>query len=114
MRYKLSLALILALSALALPTAAVRPSAAQTGLAVGVYCEIIAGGRQVCQADVSGGTPPYTYQWGPPPLTGSGQFKVVPCAGHGLRPLSVTVTDANGLTGGFSGQLQCCSSCDPQ
>lgn len=114
MRHKLTLALILALVALVLPTVIFKPSAARTGPAVGVYCEYIAGARQLCQADVTGGTPPYTYQWGPPPLTGSGQFKIVPCAGNGTRPLSVTVTDANGQTGGFSGQLQCCGSCDPQ
>lgn len=114
MRRKLILAFALALAAIAMPSAVVKPSAARTGLFLGVYCEYIANSRQVCHADVTGGTAPYTYQWGPPPLTGGGELKVVPCAGNGTRPLSVTVTDAVGATVAFNGQLQCCGSCNPQ
>ncbi len=58
-------------------------------------------------ADVGGGTAPYTYQWGPPPLTGSGEWKRVPCSGIGSRTISVTVTDAYGETGSYSDQFLC-------
>jgi hypothetical protein len=114
MRHKVTLALIFALIALVLPTAFVNRSAARTGPVVGVSCECIANGRQACQAEASGGTAPYTYQWGTPPLTGSGPFKIVPCSGSGTRPISVTVTDANGATFTYNDQLQCCGSGDLQ
>jgi len=67
MRYKLTLALILALIALALPAAVVERSAAQTGPIVSINCECIAGGKLFCVADVSGGTPPYTLRMGSAP-----------------------------------------------
>ncbi len=114
MRHKLTLAFILALSALVLPTAVVKPSAAQTGPVVGITCECIAGQKLLCVADVTGGTAPYTYQWGPPPISGSGQMKIVPCAGTGTRTISVTVTDANGQIGYFSAPFTCCGGIDPQ
>ena len=108
MRYKLTLALILALVALLLPSTFVKRSAAQTGPAVGISCECIAYGRLLCIADVVGGTAPYTYEWGPSPITGSGQSKIVPCSGNGTRTISVTVTDANGQIGFFSSPFWCC------
>lgn len=108
MRYKLTLALILALVALVLPSNFFKRSAAQTGPAVGISCECIAYGRLACFADVIGGTAPYTYQWGPPPITGTGQAKIIPCSGDGTRTISVTVTDANGQIGFFSSPFWCC------
>jgi hypothetical protein len=114
MRYKLILALSLAFVALAPLAAPVKPVEARTGPVVGISCERIAYGRQLCQADVIGGTAPYTYEWGPPPLTGTGQIKTVPCSGNGTRPVSVTVTDANGEIGYYSTTIQCCSSCGLQ
>ncbi len=124
MRYKLTLALILAFIALAVPTTVVKPSATPTAAVkhnamptppvVGINCECIAGQKLFCVADVSGGTPPYTYQWGPPPITGSGQMKIVPCAGTGTRIINLTVTDANGEIGFFSSPFTCCGGVDPQ
>lgn len=114
MRHQLTLALAFALVALAMSSAVVKPSAARTPLAVGLSCECIAYARQLCHADVDGGTPPYTYQWGPPPVSGSSEFKIIPCAGSGTRPVSVTVTDANGQTVTHNGLLQCCGESDPR
>jgi hypothetical protein len=126
MRYKLTLALGLAVMALVLPIAVVKPSAPPTAPVVkpaapptapvvSVAGECIAGQKLLCIADVSGGTPPYTYQWGPAPgITGSGQMKIVPCAGTGTRIISVTVTDANGEIGYFSSPFQCCGGINPQ
>ena len=108
MRYKLTLALILALVALVMPIAGVKRSAARTGPFVSISCECIADGRLLCQADAGGGTGPYTYQWGPPPITGGGQWQIVPCSGNGTRTISVTVTDANGEIGYYSDQFWCC------
>lgn len=108
MRRKLILALIFALVALFLPLPQVKHSAAWTGPAVSISCECIAYGRLVCQALVGGGTAPYTYQWGPPPITGGGEWQIVPCSGSGTRTISVTVTDANGQIGYFSSPFQCC------
>ncbi|HWN10143.1 MAG TPA: hypothetical protein VNO50_12905 [Pyrinomonadaceae bacterium] len=118
MRYKLTLTLILALIALAVPTTVVKPSATSTAAVkhsamptppvVGVTCECIAYGRLLCISEVSGGTAPYTYQWGPPPISGSGQIKVVPCSGNGTRIITLTVTDANGEIGYFSAPFTCC------
>jgi hypothetical protein len=111
MRHRLALALSLALIALFWPTTVVKHSAAAvTGPVVGVTGECIAGGRLLCIADVSGGTAPYTFQWGPPPITGSGQSKIVPCSGTGTRIIEVTVTDANGQIGFFSAPFRCCGS----
>lgn len=107
MRRKLTLALILALSALALPTAAVRPSAAKTGLAVGIDCISLPYSQLRCTAEVYGGTAPYTYEWGPPPLSGSGHALRVGCAGSGTRIISVTVTDAYGEVGYYSAPFYC-------
>jgi hypothetical protein len=114
MRHKLTLALILALIALFLPTSAVRRSAAWTGPAPSISCECIAYGRLLCQVYVVGGTAPYTYQWGPPPITGGGEWQIVPCSGSGTRTISVTVTDANGEIGYFSSPFQCCGAVDPK
>lgn len=119
MRIKLTLALILAVIALVLPTTVVKPSAPPTTpvvkpaapptpVVVGVTGECIAGGKLLCISDVSGGTPPYTYSWGPPPIFGSGQIKVVPCSGSGTRIIELTVTDANGQVGFFSAPFLCC------
>lgn len=115
MRYKLTLLATLALIALALPTP-VRPSAAKTSLAVGVYCLYLGRNRDECHADVDGGTGPYTYQWSPTPLAGGfGEgLAIIGCPGTAIQTISVTVTDANGQTGSFSGQFQCCGSCNPQ
>lgn len=107
MRYKLILALALAFVALAPLAAPVRRVEARTGLVVAISCEGIAYDYLLCHADVGGGTGPYTYQWGPAPLTGSGEWKRVPCSGIGSRTISVTVTDANGETASYSDLFYC-------
>jgi hypothetical protein len=126
MRYKLTLTLIFSIMALVLPTAVVKPSSAPTAPVikpgppptapvVSVAGECIAGQKLLCIADVTGGTPPYTYEWGPAPgITGSGQMKIVPCSGTGTRIISVTVTDANGEVGYFSSPFRCCGGINPQ
>lgn len=114
MRHKLALVLVLALIAFVLPTAIVRPSAAPTPPVVNVTCECIAGQRLLCVSEVSGGTAPYTYQWGPAPISGTGPNKVVPCAGTGTRTITLTVTDANGEIGYFSAPFICCGGVDPK
>lgn len=107
MRHKLTLALILVLGALALPTVAVRPGAARTAPIVNVDCISLPYGQLRCVAEVYGGTAPYTYEWGPPPLAGSGRAQRVPCSGSGTRIITVTVTDANGEIGYFSAPFYC-------
>ena len=112
MRRKLTLALILALITLVvLPTAFVKRTAARTGPSVGIDCMYLPYGQIRCVAQVYGGTAPYSYQWGPPPLTGSGQAQRIPCSGTGTRPVTLTVTDANGEVGYYSDMLQCCPTC---
>ena len=118
MRYKLTLPIILALVALialAWPTAAKRSAAAST-LIVGVDCIFLGRNRDECHADVDGGTSPYTFQWSPTPLSGGGSsgIAIIGCPGTAIQTISVTVTDTNGDTGSFSGQFQCCGSCAPQ
>ena len=124
MRHKLTLTFIVALVALALPTSA-RHSATVTGpvhaarplnFGVGVYCIYLGRNRNECHAEPDGGTGPYTYQWSPTPLTGGGSsgIAIIGCPGTAIQTISVTVTDANGDTGSFSGQFQCCGSCSPQ
>ena len=124
MRHKLTLTLMIALVALAFPTS-VRHSAAVTSpvnvakpltLGVGVYCLFLGRNRDECHADVDGGTGPYTFQWSPTPLAGGGSsgIAIIGCPGTAIQTISVTVTDANGDTGSFSGQFQCCGSCAPQ
>lgn len=76
-------------------------------LTVSLDCIALPYGQIRCQAEVYGGTSPYTYQWGPPPLSGSGHALRIPCSGSGTRTVSVTVTDANGEIGSYSDQLQC-------
>lgn len=107
MTRKLTLVLILALGALAVPTAAVRPSAARTGLGVNIDCISLPYDQLRCVAEVYGGTAPYAYQWGPPPLTGSGRAQRVGCSGSGTKVISVTVTDANGEVGYYSASFFC-------
>lgn len=114
MRHKLTLVLILALIALVWPTAVATRSAAPTGPSVNIDCIYLPYGQLRCEAEVYGGASPYTYQWGPPPLSGNGHAQRVPCSGNGTRIISVTVTDANGEIGYFSAPVQCCSSCSPQ
>jgi len=117
MRHTLALSAIFALAALALPTP-VRHSASVTSpvLGVGVYCLHLGRNRDECHADVDGGTSPYTFQWTPTPLSGGGGsgIAIIGCPGTAVQNISVTVTDANGETGSYSGQVQCCGSCDPQ
>ena len=117
MRYKLSLALILALIALVFPASPVTLSATPTPttLAVGVYCIPLGRNRLECHADVTGGTSPYSFQWSPTPLSGGGSagLAIIACSGNGFKTIGVNVTDSLGDTGGFSGQFQCCGSCDP-
>jgi hypothetical protein len=106
MRRKLTLALILAFITFTVAAAAVRRSAARTGPLVSIDCEPIAYDYLMCHAEAGGGTAPYTYQWGPPPLTGSGEWKRVGCSGVS-RTISVTVTDANGETDTYSDLFYC-------
>jgi len=115
MHHKLTLSVILALVALALPTPA-RHSAAKTSLGVGVYCLYLGRNRDECHADVDGGTGPYTFNWSPTPLAGgfSDGIAIIGCPGTVIQTISVTVTDINGDTGSFSSQFQCCGSCAPQ
>jgi hypothetical protein len=110
MSHKLILVLSLALIALVWPTAIVKNSAARTGPSVGVDCIYLPLSQLRCQAEVYGGTAPYTYEWGPPPLSGSGHALRVGCAGTGTKIISVTVTDANGEIGYFSAPFQCAGS----
>lgn len=123
MRHKLILTFVV-LVALAVPTS-IRNSAAVTSpvriakprsLAVGVYCILLGRNRDECHADVEGGTGPYTFQWSPTPLSGGfgNGIAIIGCPGTAIQTISVTVTDANGDTGSFSGQFQCCGTCDPQ
>lgn len=115
MRRKLTLALILALLTLVvLPTAFVKRTAARAGPSVSLDCIYLPYSQIRCEAVVVGGTSPYTYQWGPLPLSGSGHALRIPCAGTGTRPVEVTVTDANGEVGYYSDMLQCCPSCYAQ
>lgn len=112
MRRKLTLALILALITLVvLPTTFVKRTAARTGPSVGIDCIYLPYGQIRCEAVVYGGTPPYAYQWGPPPLSGNGHAQRIPCSGTGTRPVTLTVTDANGEVGYYSDMLQCCPTC---
>jgi len=119
MRHKFTLPAILALVALAIPTT-VRPRAAVTSsnpvLTVGVYCLYLGRNRDECHAEVDGGTSPYTFQWSPTPLSGGNGsgLAIIGCPGTAIQTISVTVTDANGNTGSFSDQFQCCGSCNPQ
>lgn len=113
MRYKLTLALILALTALVLPAVIVKRGAAQTAPSVDIFCQCIAGQKLFCQASAFGGTSPYSYQWGPPPISGGGSVHIIPCAGTGTRTISVTVTDANGEIGYYSAPFTCCGGIDP-
>ena len=112
---KFTLLVILALIALTLPTP-VRQSSAAPSLAVGVYCLYLGRNRDECHADVEGGTSPYTFQWSPTPLAGGFEegIAIIGCPGTAIQTISVTVTDVNGNTGSFSGQFQCCGSCNPQ
>ena len=111
MRRRITLALIVALIALVvLPTAFVRRSAARTGLGVSLDCIYLPYSQIRCQAEVYGGTAPYSYQWGPSPLSGSGHALRVSCY-SGFQPINVTVTDANGEVGYYSDSLICCPGC---
>jgi len=125
MRYALTLSIVIALVALAFPTPVRHSAAASTSsehvakprtLGVGVYCLFLGRNRDECHADVDGGTSPYTFQWSPTPLSGGGSsgIAIIGCPGTAIQTISVTVTDANGDTGSFSGQFQCCGSCAPQ
>lgn len=107
MPHKFTFVSIFALSALLLTAAPVRHSKAQTTLGVSVECIPLSYGQLRCDTEVYGGTAPYSYEWGPPPLSGSGHALRVPCSGSGSRTISVTVTDANGDTGNYTGQVQC-------
>jgi hypothetical protein len=124
MRQKLTLTFMIAVVALAF-TIAARHSVAVPGpshvekprsFSVGVYCIFLGRNRDECHAEPEGGTAPYTYQWSPTPLSGGGSsgIAVIGCPGTAIQTISVTVTDANGDTGSFSGQFQCCGSCPPQ
>ena len=115
MRYKLALALILALIALAMPIGSFSHSSTKTTLAVGVFCIPLGRNRLECHADVTGGTSPYSFQWSPTPLSGGGSegLAIIACSGNGFKTIGVNVTDSLGDTGSFSGPFQCCGSCDP-
>ena len=117
MVYKLTLSIVLAVVALALPTP-VRHSGAVKGptFEVGVYCLYLGRNRDECHAEVDGGTGPYNFQWSPAPLSGGNGsgIAIIGCPGTAIQTISVNVTDANGDTGSFSGQFQCCGSCNPQ
>jgi hypothetical protein len=111
MRRKLTLALILALITLVvLPTAFVKRTAARTGLTVSTDGIYLPNSQVRVEAVVSGGTAPYTYQWGPPPISGNGHAVRIYCY-SGFKPIEVTVTDANGEIGYYSGSVICCPSC---
>src|ERR1700754_4464367 len=115
MRYKFPLALILALTALALPTSPLTHSATKPTLGVAIACIPLGKNRLECQATVSGGTSPYFFQWNPTPIVGGGSsgLAIIACSGSGSRTIGVTATDSFGDTGSFSDQFQCCGSCDP-
>jgi hypothetical protein len=118
MRQKLTLTFMIALAALGFTTA-VRHSVAVTksrSFSVGMYCIFLGRNRDECHAEPEGGTAPYTYQWSPTPLSGGGSsgLAIIGCPGTAVQTISVIVTDANGDTGSFSGQFQCCGSCPPQ
>lgn len=113
MRHKLIFSIVLALVAVALPTP-IGNSTTTTSLGVGFFCIHLGRNRDECHADVDGGTSPYTYQWSPQPLSGGGEIAVIGCPGTAVQTIGVTVTDANGQTGSFSDQVQCCGSCPPQ
>lgn len=113
MRKKLSLLMLLALIAVVLPTAFVKRSAARTGPSVSIDCIYLPLGQLRCTAEVWGGTAPYTYEWGPPPISGSGRALRVGCSGSGTRTISVTVTDANGEIGFYSAPFQCAGPVGP-
>ena len=106
MRYKLILALALTFVALAPLAAPVKPVEARTGPIVSIDCIGLAYDQLRCTTEVYGGTAPYTYAWGPSPITGSGQSLRIGCSGIS-RTISVTVTDANGETDTYSDLFYC-------
>lgn len=107
MRQKLTLAVILAVIAIVWPATVVKPNAPPTAPTVNVDCISLPYSQLRCAAEVYGGTSPYTYQWGPPPLSGTGHAIRVGCAGSGTVTIAVTVTDANGEVGYFSAPFMC-------
>jgi len=102
--------LIAALAAAGLMGAALAPPASATTLTVGIVgCYSIGHGRVQCEADVAGGTGPYTFSWTPTPLSGGGGggLAIIGCPALHYRTISVVVTDANSETANDSGYYYC-------
>lgn len=71
---------------------------------------ICSGGCADITATPSNGTPPYTYTWDPPSLTGPGPHNVCPTD---TTDYSVTVTDASGTTASATGTITVSASLMP-
>jgi hypothetical protein len=102
--------LIAALAVAGLMGAVLAPPAAATTLTVGIAaCYSVGHGRVQCEADVEGGTGPYTFSWSPTPLSGGGGqgLAIIGCPTGNYRTISVVVTDANSETANDSGYFYC-------
>ena len=95
-------------AALGLVGASGTPGAPSTTLTVGLYCASLGHQRLECDADASGGTGSYTYQWTPTPVLGGQEYAIVRCwAAYRNQSVSVTVTDSGGATATASTTVFC-------
>jgi len=110
-------ALALTIVALGFPAVPVNRGAAYPTMTTSAYCLSLGDGRLECTASVSGGVPPYTYNWSPDPISPwtEDEYTVVPCSNpvYNLRTetwtykVSLTVTDSYGATNSLTRQWSC-------